>query len=213
LNHEVLRPTDAAEDRQTELKQLYFQNYAAILDSALEERRLLHEDGCRIAQGLSAHLGEYDGALDTEAFLAWANSIAKPAAQRLSRFYEIIRDNDWAVQAGIRSALGIGKNAPNHFEDDAATAEELANEVRWLAFQYLDHLIEAGPAKISTRLFALARVHAGFHTKKIRLRYHAVCRRLASGQGFLGFTDAEVLTDAQLESLKIEEAEDQESMD
>lgn len=207
MNHEILRPIDAA------VEQLYRTNYEPLRDLVLSSGRLLAPDADNLLEALAKRLYEYDGPPDAESFLTWAISIVTPAAQRLSRFYEIIRDNDWAIQAGVRSALGIGKNAPNHFEDDAATAEELANEVRWLAFQYLDQFIEAGPAKISTRLFALARVHAGFHTKKIRLRYHAVCRRLASGQGFVGFTDAEVLTDAQLESLKIEEAEDQESMD
>jgi hypothetical protein len=68
-----------------------------------------------------------------------------------------------------------------------------------LVMQHLDSLTEPSKAKLSVRLYGLARRHTlDYHVKKSRRRLKAVQRRLARG----GFNLPEVLTDMELASMR-----------
>ena len=81
---------------------------------------------------------------------------------------------------------------------------ELANEVWLYVFLNLDKFDDPGSAKLSTRLFGLARQHTRNWRTKQQNRLAAVSRRMAAGRGFV---DIEVLSDAELAEMRSVEKE------
>ena len=145
-------------------------------------------------QGVARHLHEYTGPIDNSSFLSWAKPIAKAAAIRLSKFYQIIDEHKGAIRAGIRSVLP----SRNYFDDNNALVEEISQEIYLLVMQHLDSLTEPSKAKLSVRLYGLARRHTlDYHVKKARRRLKAVQRRLTRG----GLNLPEVLSDLELASM------------
>lgn len=183
MRSEAIRPQLV--ERAREVDALYTRNYGALLDTALSDTRILVADGERIAESIKSHLQHYDGPLDDVLFQAWAGGLVKTAAERVALFYQMLEENDWAIRAGIRSALGVGTRRPNQFDDNKAVAEELFIEVAYLIFERVDDFLKPGTAKLSTCLFALARRHTlDYYVKKQARRHAAVARRVAAGGGF-----------------------------
>jgi DNA-directed RNA polymerase specialized sigma24 family protein len=200
-----VRPAEAA-DRKSAVEALYVKNFGELRDIALNHRNLLFADAERIAEGVARRLHQYKGPLEDVAFQEWATRVIERAAERLSKFYQLIEKNGWAIRAGIRSALHCGTRSPNLHDDDRAVTDDLFNEVCYLVFQRLDGFLKPGPAKVSTCLYALASRHTYYHVKKQRIRHEAVRRRIESDRGFVDLP--EVLSDAEVAALKAAEAEE-----
>ena len=200
-----VRSAEAA-DRKSAVEALYVKNFGEMRDTALNHTNLFFSDAERIAEGVARHLHRYKGPLEDIPFQKWANRTVERAAKRLSKFYQLLDENSWAIRAGIRSALRCGTRSPNLYEDDQAIIEDLFNEVCFLVFQRLDGFLKPGTAKTSTCLHALASQHAYYHVKKQRIRHEAVRRRIESGRGFVDLP--EVLSDAEVAALKAAEAEE-----
>lgn len=161
--------TDAQEqDRQEQLDQLYTQNYGFILDTALADRRLLPQDGERIAQSLAHHLCLYEGPLDSEAFRKWAEDVITPAASRLSFFYQLQEECGSKVRAGIFSILRQNLDLRDH-TSTAYILEQIEADTWVWACNHLDDLMVPGTAKPSTRLYSQGKFHA-LTWRKTRLR-------------------------------------------
>jgi hypothetical protein len=187
------------QDRQLQLERLFHRNYSDLIDLASEDRRLLVADADNIVQALAARLAEYDGDPEDEPFLTWAGSVIRPTVSRISKFYQLLEEHSGAIRGGIWAALPRS----NRFDDNSALAQEAAQEVAMLVLTNLDDLLEPGPAKLSVRLFALARRHTlDYYTKKARRRLNAVQRRLSQGSSF---NLPEVLSAQELASMRAEE--------
>src|ERR1041384_4221333 len=107
-----VRPAEAA-DRKSAVEALYVKNFGELRDIALNHKNLFFADAERIAEGLSRRLHQYKGPLEDISFQEWATRIIERAAERLSKFYQLIEENGWAIRAGIRSALHCGTRSPN----------------------------------------------------------------------------------------------------
>jgi hypothetical protein len=204
------------EHRRAAVERLFLDpaNYYEIYESISEDQSLrtlfVMEVGDRTwtinvadqaVKGIAAHLEDYTGPIDSSSFLDWAKPLAKGAALRLSRFYQIIDEHKGAIRGGIWSALP----PRNYFDDNNALVEEISQEVYLLVMKYLDSLTKCGTAKLSVRLFALAKKHAlNYHVKKARRRLKAVQRRLSQG-GSIGVP--EVLSDQELAAMAAEQQE------
>jgi DNA-directed RNA polymerase specialized sigma24 family protein len=216
--------------RRAEVERLFLDpaNYYELYDSIVEDRSLktlfvmvlgdrictTNDDGEAVknivwtinvadeaVQGVARHLDEYTGPIESSSFLDWAKPLAKGAAIRLSKFYQIIDEHKGAIRGGIRSALP----SRNFFDDNFALVEEIFQEVAMLVMKYLDSLTEPSTAKLSVRLYGLARRHClDYYVKKSRRRLKAVQRRLAQG----GFDLPEVLSDLELASIRADEHEE-----
>lgn len=152
------------------LEQLYQGSYGAIIDLALSDKRLLPQDGERIAQSIAAHLDSYDGLLEPEPFQAWASEIAKPAVARLSRFLEIREQHDKTVLKAVWSVVG-GATDLSDYDNPTRTARDLADEVWLWVFENLEDIDNEGQAKLSTRLYSKARWLArAWKTSRLRRR-------------------------------------------
>jgi hypothetical protein len=186
-------------DRQSRLEALFQKHYNELQNMAFEDPRLLVYDADNILQALGARLVEYDGDTKDEPFLTWAGSVIRPAVSRISRFYQLLEEHGGAIRGGIWAALPKS----NRFDDNSALVQEAAQEVAMLVLTNLDDLLEPGPAKLSVRLFALARRHTlDYYTKKARRRLNAVQRRLSQGSRF---NLPEVLSVQELASMRAEE--------
>jgi hypothetical protein len=189
------------QERQTTIETFFQRHYADIRDLASEDPRLLAPDVDNLIQGLAARLAQYDGDLDDEPFLAWAASVIRPAVKRISQFYEVLEKHSGAIRGGIWAALPKS----NRFDDNSALVQEASQEIAMLVLTNLDALLEPGPAKLSTRLFSLARRHVlDYYTKKARRRLKAVQRRLSIGD----FKLPEVISAQELASMRLDEAEE-----
>jgi hypothetical protein len=146
-----MTPEQTEHDRHSQLEQLYTQNYGYILDLALTDKRLLPQDGERIAQSIAAHLDSYNGPLDPESFQKWIEGIIAPAVARLSRFYELRQQYYRSVLKGVWTVLRTAKDL-SEYDDPARTARALADDVWLWVFQNLEALEAPGAAKLSTRL-------------------------------------------------------------
>lgn len=181
---------------------LYSRNYQKLVDTALSDKRILVADGKRIAESIKSHLKDYEGPLDDQDFQAWAIEIINAAAEQVAQFYELLKEDGWAIRAGIRSALGCGTRRRNQFDDTTAVAEELFIEVAYLVFERLADFLKPGTAKRSTCLFALARRHTlDYYVKKQARRHAAVARRLAAGGRF---HLPEIVTNEEIEAAEAE---------
>ncbi len=185
------------QDRRKQLEELYLRNYGRILDSALADRRLLVQDGERVAESLTKYLPDYDGPLDDEPFQQWATEIIRPAVSRLGSLYDMRREYGPWVRGVIRRTLGH----TSEFDDLNAVVEELENDVWMWAGAHIKSLLIPGTAKLSTRLCARAIWAArAWRTKQI-LRRDAVVRRIATVAACQSpFLQCEVMTDAELAS-------------
>ena len=125
MRDEVSVRSAEAADRKSAVKALYFKHLGEMRDRALNHKNLLLRDAERIAEGVARHLGRYKGPLEDIPFQEWANPIVERAAKRMSKFYQLVDENGWAIKAGIRSALKCGTRSPNLYDDDGAVAEDL----------------------------------------------------------------------------------------
>jgi hypothetical protein len=189
------------QDKQLKLEVLFQQHYSELRDLASEDAKLLVQDIDNLVEALGSRLAEYNGDLEDEPFLTWAGSVIRPAVSRISKLYEILEKHGGAIRGGIWSALPKS----NRFDDNSALVQEAAQEVAMLVLTNLDDLLEPSPAKLSSRLFALAKRHTlDYYTKKTRRRHQAVQRRLSQG-GSLGVP--EVLSDQELAAMAAEQQE------
>jgi hypothetical protein len=196
LTHEVTE-----QERQTTTEALFQRHYTDLRDLAAEDPRVLANDSEHIVQAFACRLNEYTGALEDEPFLAWAASVIRPAVKRISQFYEVLEQHSGAIRGGIWAALPKS----NRFDDNSALVQEASQEVAMLVLTNLDALLQPGPAKLSTRLFSLARRHTlDYYTKKARRRLKAVQRRLSVGD----FKLPEVISAKELASMRLDEAEE-----
>jgi hypothetical protein len=188
---------------QTKIEKLFQQHYSDLRDLAAEDpsSKLLVDDIDNIVQALASRLDEYQGNPESAPFLEWAASVIRPAVTRISTFYKVLEKHSGAIRGGIWAALPKS----NRFDDNSALVQEASQEVAMLVLANLDQLLEPGLAKLSTRLFSLARRHTlDYYTKKARRRLRAVQRRLSLGD----FKLPEVISAQELASMRLDEAEE-----
>lgn len=159
---------EVEQDRRKQLENLYTRSYGYILDLALTDKRLLPQDGERIAQSVAAHLDSYGGPLDSESFQKWIARIIAPAVERLSTFGQWMREYRDSVRSGIWSILGKNLDLRDH-SNPSAIAERIEFDTWFWALQHMDDLLEPGSARLSTRLYAQGKLHA-LTWRKSRLR-------------------------------------------
>lgn len=186
---------DVASDANTDRRVIFERNYGVLLDTCLESPQLFIADAERLIFGLASHLHQFTGDTDHE-FIQWAGTILYPAIDRLRRFYDLKEKYYNVVRSAIWRTLGHSAE-PNKLDDYPELVRELANEVWLFIFLNLDKLTNSGSAKLSTRLFGLARRHTRNWKSKQQGRMAAVRKRLAAGRG-LG---VETLTDAEIAEL------------
>lgn len=187
---------DSTSDAKTDRQSIYERNYEALLGTSLESPQLFIADAERLIFGLASHMHKFTGATDHE-FIQWAAAILYPAIDRLRRFYDLKEKYSTVVHSAIWRTLGHTAE-PNKLDDYPELVRELANEVWLYVFLNLDTLSNAGSAKLSTRLFGLARRHTSNWRKKQQSRFAAVGRRIAAGKGFV----AETLSDAEIAEMR-----------
>lgn len=108
-------------------------------------------------------------------FLRWCRKFVRRRAQQ-------IRDTE-RLLAEYRKPLfaAILKANRSKTEDCAIDADDIFNEVAALLFENVDELQKKGTASLSTRLYAMARLHAlGYHTLKRNRRHALVTAHLAA---------------------------------
>lgn len=207
MRDEVSVRSAEAADRKGAVEALYVKHFGEMRDRALNHKHLLFSDAERIAEGVARRLHRYKGPLEDVPFQEWTNRIIDRASKRLSKFYQLLDENAWAIRAGIRSALKCGTRSPNLYDDDGAVAEDLYSEVCFLFFLRLAGFLKPSKAKLSTCLYALARRHTlDYYVKKQTIRHTAVRRRIESGRGFVDLP--ETLTDAEVEALRAQQKEE-----
>ena len=185
--------------RQIEVERLFQRNADELRDLALENPAIMVADADNIIEGVASYLGEYQGQINDDEFKVWAADIIRPAAQRIARLYQLLEEHGGAIRGGIRSALPIR----NQMDDNNALTEEIFQEVAILILRYLDRLTKPGPAKLSSRLYGLARRHAlDYHVKKARRRHMAVQRRISQSGSF---HIPEVMSSQELAAMTAEE--------
>lgn len=195
----------AKRSRQQQLEDLYFQNYTFLLDTALSDRRLLGNDGERIAQGIADHLHSYTGPLSDESFQAWAADIIKPAVDRIGTLYELRDRYACYVRGAIRKTLSFS----NKFDDLNAVVDELENDVWIWAASRIESFMTPGTAAISTRLYGRAEWIATVWLTKQIIRLEAVKLHLSQGGVF---EDCETLPELELASIRADEQPDHAAM-
>jgi hypothetical protein len=177
---------------------LYQRNFGRLL-ACVESQQLFFEDAERLVVGLATQLDAFPGDTDQE-FIEWVSAILKPAIQRLRRFYELREKYSTVVHSAIWRTLGH-TTEPNKLDDYPELVRELANEIWLYIFLNLGKLTDPGTAKLSTRLFGLARQHTRNWKKKQQGRLAAVSRRVATGKG-LG---VETLSELEIAEMKATE--------
>lgn len=160
--------SEVEQDRQKQLERLYIQSYSYILDLALADKRLLPQDGERIAQSVAAHLDSYGGPLDTESFQQWIVETVSGAVERLGFFIELRERCRNSVRAGIWSILAKNLDLKDH-TSTAFIMEQIEADTWAWAWHHLDGLMVPGTAKLSTRLQSQGRFQA-LTWRKSRLR-------------------------------------------
>jgi len=150
-------------DRQKITENLFFGSYRTLNDFILSDPRMTQEDASLILSSISQQLNQYDPSTHELGFNSWCESII----QRQVEFYTLrrqyrnsVRKGLWAILRGC-SDLGF----------DYSVFAELENKAWTKVFLRLDELLEPGSAKLSTRLYSLARFTAReWRTERIRNR-------------------------------------------
>lgn len=194
--------SEIADQKFNRALELFARNYGYLLDVALESRQLLNADAELLIAKLIYYFSEFAGDSD-EQFCEWAEGILQPAAERFGFFYTLLAAHEKIIHAAIWAVLGQNNQA-NHFDDDAALESEIFQDVCLKVMAKIDGLMLPGKAKLSTRIYELAKWEARSVLKRQRGRYTAVSRRLASGRGFI---DCETLSDSEIAEQKAMEME------
>jgi hypothetical protein len=125
---------------------------------------------------------------------------ANEEARKISDYSRVVSENERIIYSAIIQTLD-----KSQYVDYSVTPDDIFSEVAFLIYQRLDSLLRVGSAKLSTRLFALARRHVYFYYIKPHIiRVNAVTRRLDKGQDFDG---VECLSDVELASIRAAETE------
>jgi hypothetical protein len=148
---------------------------------------------------LASKLPSYRGPLTADAFERWATKIVTKEAARYSIATEIITKNGFYIRTAIRRAF-----APSHLnraEDWAVEEDDVFWEVVQLIFQNAHSLHNPGKAKLTTRLWALAKRHVGlYHTSKSNRRHRLNRLRVEQGLPY-GLPLREVVPEAERAAL------------
>src|SRR5690242_2139950 len=93
--------SDAIENRQRKVEQLYQNNYHFLIDTALADRSLYVADAERIVEQVGRNLPDYNGPLTDEDFRQWSAHIIQPAVARIAAFSKLKTENAKYVYGGI----------------------------------------------------------------------------------------------------------------
>jgi len=192
----------AAPDRQQAVQNLYIRNFDFILELIHSDPGMSADAANQILDGIAKHLPDYSGPLTNVAFQKWVTEIIVPVVG----FYAIRR----VCQPFVRKAIweGLGHSTePSKYDDYPETVKELEQEVWIWAFLNQEKLTKPGKAKITTRLFARAKVMTSDWMKRQRTRRFAVIRRVynlpgkakikAAAQNLAAALDREAVEGAQ----------------
>lgn len=145
---------------------LYTVHIGHISNAVLSECRLNREDVGHILDDVARRLSEYKGEAMFQGFEAWCDGIIGP----LKEFYAMRRENLPFARAGLWSVL----NGCADLGFTMADFQVLENDVWLKVFQKQAELLTPGTAKISTRIFGMARfVARGWRTDRLRKRHNA----------------------------------------
>lgn len=176
-------------ERARAVEKLYFSVWGIVREAALTNPHITETDAHQIVTAVVNQLPTYAGPIDEAAFLDWTSEIIKPAIA----FAAIRRQCEPYVRGAIRKVLALCADlGVNH-----GTEDEIASETWVWALRRLDDLLIPGTAKISTRLFARARLDAlAWRQRQIRAknRFAVVTNisdlaRDADGKYFFGKRD------------------------
>jgi hypothetical protein len=152
-------------ERIKAVEQLYFNLWGRLIEPTLSrDSRLTAADGYEIVSGLARHLASYDGPLEDEPFQSWAaEAVTLPIAFAVFR-----REHSKAVLKGLWSVL---RNCGDLGFDAASDIPILENQTWFKVWENLEDWLIPGPAKVSTRLYAMARFQArAWRTERLRER-------------------------------------------
>lgn len=177
MNNEIVRPQLA------EVEGLYFRNYGRLLDAVLTDRRLFLGDAQRIVESVARFLPSYDRELNDEAFLAWFTEVAAEALDKLKWFYDLHEECKRLIYKAMWMSVGRNCEIDDHIAADempivSQTVQDLSQELWTWVIENHEKLIIPGPAKLSTRLFARARIIAAAWKKKQHVRRGVIIRML-----------------------------------
>ncbi len=195
---DTMQPNPVTDDRQNKLSSLAFEHYETITGAPYETYPGLNfGDHDRIVGTLSASLQSYSGPLKKDPFLAWAVALVQTEAQRYRMLDKARGEHRSVIRAAISRAL-YGAT-----EDCAVDVDDVFNEVLLLVFTLGPELAKPGSAKLSSRLFALARRHTyGYFTKKRNERHALITERVAEFGTLPGF---ECLSDEEIAAMNASE--------
>lgn len=194
-------------ERRKQLEQLFTRNREQIREAALTDNRVTAIDADKIVDDLARHLSNYTGQLEDEAFTKWASELVTSAAQFIAneQFVKILQENSSAIRGGIRDML-YSVNRCDRWDNIDLLTEDIFQEVALYIWLNVDKFTKPTKAKLSTRLYGLARTHTlNYHVKKARRRRKAVERRVFDRRYF----GCEYLSDLELASMAADEAEDE----
>jgi hypothetical protein len=203
-----------AAERQQQIQQLMFHSYGELTQAAYEVNpTLLVFNTGPILEHLRQRLDKYRGPLDDGgiAFTKWASKIVRRESRRYEFHSRVIKEYKLLIHAGIRAAL----NATSA-QDHSVEADDIFNEVSLLIFNLAHALMKPGtsklpecpPAKLSTRLFNLAKGHTHFYyVVKWERRLALNQERVAAGLPY----GVETLSDEELASMNAAENGDRQA--
>jgi hypothetical protein len=177
MTNEIVRPQLA------EVEELYFRNYGRLLDAVLTDRRLFLGDAQHIAESIVKFLPTYDRELNDEAFLDWFIEVTAEALDKLKWFYQLHEECKRLIYKALWMSVGRHNEIDDHIAAEelpivSQTVQDLAQELWLWVIENYEKLIIPGSAKLSTRLFARARIIAAAWRKKQHVRRGAVIRLL-----------------------------------
>jgi hypothetical protein len=152
-------------ERIKAVEQLFFNLWGRLIEPTLSrDSRLTAADGYEIVGGLARHLASYDGPLEDEPFQSWAaETVTLPIAFAVFR-----REHSKAVLKGVWSVL---RNCADLGFEPSTDIPSLENQTWFKVWENLEDWLIPGKAKVSTRLYAMARDQArGWRTNRLRER-------------------------------------------
>jgi hypothetical protein len=179
-----------------QLSQKYIEIYPQLSAAVFEaEPSLSFIDSERITR-MAAPTGA-DKPLTLEAFEKRATKLVVKEAHRTAAFYNLIAEHGSLIKSAIRRTL-----FQSGYIEHSIEIEDVFQEVSLLLYQYTDALLKPGTAKLSTRIYELARLHVlGYHVEKGRNRLRIVEARMYERGGFCG---PETLSRMELASMRAE---------
>lgn len=152
-----------SEDRKRITEAIFIANYSYLADVILGDSRVTQEDASHILASISQQLSNYDPSTHELGFRDWCESII----QKQVEFYALRRQYRNSVRKGLWAILRDCADLGFY----NAIFAELENKAWTKVFLRLDELLKPGSAKLSTRLYSLARFTAReWRTERIRNR-------------------------------------------